>query len=360
MTVARMLRVGVVGVGWAGQQHLAAYARIPGVEIHSLAGMETERVAELAKQYGIENTFARWEDMLEAGGLDAVSVAVPTFLHAPIAIAALERGLHVLTEKPIAGGGAEAQQMVAASQAASRVLQVVFNHRERGDISELRRILDRGELGTPYAAKAGWLRRSGIPGDGSWFTNKQRAGGGPLIDLGVHVLDYALYLLGEPEVLTVSASTYAELGSNGRGGSSPGSIGEKFEVEDLAMVFMRLAGGGTLMLETSWAAYRANNDEFWMTMYGTEGGADLHVVDYAEPGDLHIFRDADGVAADYRAQPGPNGGHDVVVSHFVDAVLAGPTEWSKHDGSLGLVRARIIDACYRSAAEGHEVALAAQ
>jgi predicted dehydrogenase len=226
MTAARPLRVGVVGVGWAGQQHLAAYARISGVELHSLAGMETERVAELAEQYGIENTFARWEDMLEAGELDAVSVAVPTFLHAPIAIAALERGLHVLTEKPIAGGGAEAQQMVEAAQSASRVLQVVFNHRERGDIAELRRILDRGELGTPYAAKAGWLRRSGIPGDGSWFTNKQRAGGGPLIDLGVHVLDYALYMLGEPAVLTVSASTYAELGSHGRGGSAPGSIGE--------------------------------------------------------------------------------------------------------------------------------------
>jgi predicted dehydrogenase len=235
---------------------------------------------------------------------------------------------------------------------------VVFNHRERGDIAELRRILDRGELGTPYAAKAGWLRRSGIPGDGSWFTNKQRAGGGPLIDLGVHVLDYALYLLGEPAVLTVSASTYAELGSHGRGGSTPGSIGEKFEVEDLAMVFMRLAGGGTLMLETSWAAYRANNDEFWMTMYGTEGGADLRVVDYAEPGDLHIFRDTDGVAADYRAKPGPNGGHDVVVQRFVDAVQAGPAEWSKHDGALGRDRARIIDACYRSAAEGREVVLA--
>jgi predicted dehydrogenase len=351
------LRVGVVGVGWAGQQHLAAFAEIEGVTIQSLAGMETERVAELAERYGISATFSRWEDMLEAGDLDAVSIAVPTYLHAPIAVAALERGLHVLTEKPIAGTEANAAGMVEAARASGRVLQVVFNHRERGDIAELHSILGRGELGVPYAAKAGWLRRSGIPGDGSWFTNRERAGGGPLIDLGVHVLDYALYLLGEPKVLTVTASTYAELGSRGRGGRTADSIGATFEVEDLAMAFMRFEGGGTLVLETSWAAYRSDNDEFWMTLYGTEGGAELRVVDYAEPGNLQIYRDADGVAADYAAEPGPNGGHAVVVARFVEAVQAGPDEWKKHDGTLGLTRARIIDACYRSAEEGREIVL---
>lgn len=351
------LRVGVVGVGWAGQQHLAAFARIDSVELVALAGMETVRVAELAERYGIRATHERWEDMLEAGDLDAVSIAVPTYLHAPIAIAALDRGIHVLTEKPIAGNTEQARAMVSAAQRAGRVLQVVFNHRERGDITELRRIIDRGELGTAYAAKAGWLRRKGIPGDGSWFTNRERAGGGPLIDLGVHVLDYALYLLGEPEVVSVTASTYAELGSRGRGGRTADSIGASFEVEDLALAFIRLAGGGTLVLETSWAAYRADNDEFWMTLYGTEGGAELRVVDYAEPGDLHIYRDLDGVPADYRAKPGANGGHDVVVRRFVDAVQAGPETWQLHDGTLGLRRAQVIDACYRSAAEQREVVL---
>lgn len=354
---AAKLRVGVVGVGWAGQQHLAGFARVADVELVALAGMETERVAELAQQYGIANTFARWEDMLAAGGLDAISVAVPTFLHAPIAIAALEHGLHVLTEKPIAGDVEQAQAMVTAAQNAGRVLQVVFNHRERGDIAELRRIIDLGELGTTYAAKAGWLRRAGIPGDGSWFTNRERAGGGPLIDLGVHVLDYALYLLGEPEVVAVSASTYAELGSRGRGGRTPDAIGTAFEVEDLALAFIRLAGGGTLILEASWAAYRADNDEFWMTMYGTDGGAELRVVDYAEPGELQIYRDVDGVSADYRAEPGASGGHDAVVARFVEAVKAGPDAWSQHDGTVGLRRAQVIDACYRSAAAGREVVL---
>lgn len=353
------LRVGVIGVGWAGQQHLAGFARLPGVELHAIAGMEAERVAELATKYGIRNRFERWEDMLDAGGLDAVSVAVPTYLHAPIAIAALERGLHVLTEKPVAANLRDAQAMVAAARAAGRMLQVVFNYRERGDISELRRIMTAGELGTPYAAKAGWLRRKGIPGDGTWFTNRERAGGGPLIDLGVHVLDYALELLGEPEVLTVSATAYAELGSRGRGGSSADAIGAAFEVEDLAMAFMRLAGGGTLTLETSWAAYRPDNDEMWLTIYGTDGGADLRVIDYADPGELNVYRDAEENSADYHVDPSAaNGGHSAVIRRFADAVAGGPGEWAKHDGSIGLTRARIIDACYRSAASGREVVLA--
>ncbi|MGN6125042.1 MAG: Gfo/Idh/MocA family protein, partial [Humibacter sp.] len=201
------LKVGVVGVGWAGQQHLKGFAALDDVQIVALAGMETERVAELKAEYDIPVTFERWEQMLDEVDLDAVSIATPTALHAPIAIAALERGIHVLTEKPIAAGIDDAKAMVDASRSAHRVLQVVFNHRLRGDIAELGRIIASGELGRAYVAKAGWLRRAGVPTSG-WFARRELSGGGPLLDLGVHVIDYALHLLGEPEVLTVSASTY--------------------------------------------------------------------------------------------------------------------------------------------------------
>ena len=207
----------MIGVGWAGQQHLAAYHSLPGVQIVALAGLEEPVRAQLAAQYAIAGSVADWEELLELEGLDAVSVAVPTFLHAPIAIAALERGLHVLSEKPIARTVAEAQSMVAAARKAERVLEVVFNHRQRGDIQELKRVIDAGRLGRPYYAKAWWLRRSGIPTLGSWFTRAELAGGGPLVDIGVHVLDYALFLLGSPRVTSVSASTYDLLGSSGFG-----------------------------------------------------------------------------------------------------------------------------------------------
>ena len=119
--------------------------------------------AALASRHGVERHVARWEELLEDDGLDVVSVAVPTFLHAPITVAALERGLHVLSEKPIARTPEEAATMVEAARGAGRVLDVAFNHRQRGDIQTLKRVIDAGRLGTPYYAKAWWLRRTGIP-----------------------------------------------------------------------------------------------------------------------------------------------------------------------------------------------------
>jgi predicted dehydrogenase len=354
------LRVGVVGVGWAGQQHIAAYHRLPGVEVAAIAGLEAPARAKLAKQYGIERHVDRWEDLLDGGDLDAVSIAVPTFLHAPIAIAALERGMHVLCEKPVALSGAEADAMVAAARKAGRVLDVAFNHRRRGDIQTLKGVVEAGELGQPYYAKAWWLRRTGIPTLGSWFTRAELAGGGPLVDIGVHVLDYALFLLGHPAVVAVSASTYDHLGRAGFGSNeasakSGASGPPTFDVEDLATVFMRLEDGGTLLVEASWAAHRRDGDEFGITLYGTEGGAELIVDDYAPVGDLRVFADDDGAAV-VRDLNAPRGrGHKAVVEDFVETLRSG--RWSEHDGAGAARLAHVVDACYRSAAERREVRL---
>ena len=199
-----------------------------------------------------------WKDLVADGGFDVVSVAVPTFLHAPIAVGALDAGIHVLSEKPIARNGVEAQTMVDAAHAAGRVLEVAFNHRRRGDIEALKSAIDAGQIGRPYFAKAAWLRRQGIPGLGSWFTNREMAGGGPLIDIGVHVLDYALDLFGEPQVLAVSACTHSELGPRGRGGNgsyTAAAENNSFEVEDLASLpSCAWRAAASLLIETSWAS----------------------------------------------------------------------------------------------------------
>ncbi|MDQ0662666.1 putative dehydrogenase [Arthrobacter ulcerisalmonis] len=359
---ATELRVGVVGIGWAGQQHLKAYSELEGVRIVSLAGMEQDLRDSLQAEYSIPNAFADWHDMLDHGGLDAVSVAVPTFLHAPIAISALERGLHVLSEKPIARNAVEGQAMVDAARKAGRVLDVAFNHRRRGDIQALKGIIDQGGLGRPYYAKASWLRRSGIPTLGSWFTNPELAGGGPLADIGVHALDYALHLLGEPKVLAVSAAIHSELGPQGRGGGSQYSAlasTHAFEVEDFASAFLRLEGGGTLLIEASWATYRETDDLLDFTIYGTDGGAELKVQGAPFPpvGQLRVFTDKDGESADYVPPVVPGRAHDAVVEDFVTAVRGGEAVWGEHDGSLALYRAQIIDACYQSAREQREVRL---
>ncbi|HEX5900257.1 MAG TPA: Gfo/Idh/MocA family oxidoreductase [Solirubrobacteraceae bacterium] len=354
------LRVGIIGLGWAGQQHIAAYDAHAGTKLVGIAGLEEPIRAKLAAQYAIEHDVAAWEDLLELGDLDAVSVAVPTFLHAPIAIAALQRGLHVLSEKPIALNAPEADAMVQAARTADRVLAVAFNHRQRGDIQKLKEAVDAGRLGRPYYAKAWWLRRTGIPTLGSWFTRAELAGGGPLVDIGVHVLDYSLFLLGNPEVVAVSASTYDLLATAGFGSDATliktGTTGTPtFDVEDLATVFMRLADGGTLLVEASWAAHRRDGDEFGITLYGTDGGAELIVDDYAPKGSLRIFTDDGGAAVATRVPVQPGRGHTAVVEQFVEKIRSG--DWRGHDGSGAAALARIVDACYRSAAERREVRL---
>ena len=345
----------MVGIGWAGQQHIKAYAALEGVELVGIAGLEDEPRRALASEYGAAHDVARWEDLLDLD-LDVVSVAVPTFLHAPITIAALESGLHVLSEKPIALNGEQAATMVDAARKAGRVLDVAFNHRRRGDIKRLKEVIEAGRLGRTYYAKAWWLRRTGIPTLGSWFTQAKLAGGGPLVDIGVHVLDYALFLLGDPAVRSVSASTYDLLGRNGFGASekSSKSGGDgAFDVEDLATVFMRLEDGGTLLLEASWAAHRADGDQFGATLYGTEGGAEWIVDDYAPVGSLKLFTDEDGTAKVQRLRPGVGGKHDAVVRDFVATVRSG--DWEGHDGSGAARLARIVDACYASASARREV-----
>ena len=356
------LRVGVVGLGWAGQQHLAAYQAIDGVEVLGLAGKETDVLQQLGTKHGVPHLLSDWQDLVALPGLDAVSVAVPTFLHAPIAVAALDRGLHVLSEKPIARNAGEGRQMVDAAVRAGRVLDVAFNHRRRGDIRALKDIISAGEIGRPYHAKASWLRRSGIPGLGSWFTSRELAGGGPLADIGVHVLDYALYLLGEPKVTAVSASVHAELGPRGLGGSgrpAADSARSAFEVEDFASAFLRLEGGGTLVVEAGWAAYRSPDDLIDFSVYGTDGGAELKINGATETpvGTLTVYAESDGVNTDREVSAEPGRAHQHVVEDFVDVVRGDPAQWSRHDGSLALTRAEIIDAAYLSAQENREITL---
>ncbi|WP_141692903.1 Gfo/Idh/MocA family protein [Leifsonia xyli] len=335
-----------------------AYAALPGAKLVAIAGMEDGPRAELGDKYGIARRYSDWRELVADGNLDVVSVAVPTFLHAPIAIGALDAGIHVLSEKPIARTATEAQGMVDAAHRSGRVLEVAFNHRRRGDIEALKAAIDDGRIGRPYHARASWLRRSGIPALGSWFTNREMAGGGPLIDIGVHVLDYALYLFGEPRVTAVSAVTHSELGVRGRGGSASDrrNVGSAYEVEDLASLLLRLEGGGSIIVETSWAAYRPAGDEFGITLYGTEGGADLRVKDYAPTGELTLFSGEGEESEDVSITADAGRGHLAVVETFLEHV-ADRANWSQWDGSLALERARVIDAAYESARLSTEVRL---
>ncbi len=354
----RPLRAGVIGLG-AGQAHMTGYVKADGVDLVAIAGKEKDRLAYAAERFDVPHTFEDWEDLVAREDIDLVSIATPNALHAPIAIAALRAGKHVLCEKPLSIDAGSAQQMVDAAVDAGRILQTAFNFRRRGDVRTLREHLDTGALGRIYHTKSTWLRRSGIPGLGSWFTSKELAGGGPLIDLGVHVLDLALYLLDEPRIVSVTAATYAELGTRGRGGSGSSftrfGTGLAYEVEDLATAFLRFEDGGSLRLEAGWAAYSKTSDDIEIQLMGSDGGAHILIEDYIDENTLRIFSDVGSQpAVTYPVTP-PSLGHSGVVADFVSAVREG--NWAAHVGLDGLRRAQVIDACYASAREGREIRL---
>lgn len=351
------LRAGVIGLGWAGQQHLAAYAADPSVDLVAIAAMEEDLLEEFGAQHDVPGRYPDYRQMLAEAELDVVSIATPTFLHAPMAIAALEAGVNVLCEKPMAQTGEVAQGMVEAARRSGKVLDVAFNHRQRGDVAALKRTVDSGVLGEIYYAKAGWLRRAGIPGLGTWFTKANSSGGGAMMDIGVHMLDMALHLMGEPAVTAASASTHAEFGPRGRGGTgfsiSPVESGTPFEVEDLASAFLRVDGGATLLLESSWAQY-VPHDQCYVTLYGSEGGAHIAWGGPAEePPTISVWTDVEGMPALITPPVGPDGRHAAVVARFLTTVREEGPEGN--DGRVALSRARILDACYASARAGTEV-----
>jgi predicted dehydrogenase len=353
------LRVGVIGAG-VGALHLQGYARNPAVEIGAIAGLDDERVRRAAAEYNVATTYRHYQELLADPSIAAVSVCLPNFLHAPVTIAALEAGKHVLVEKPLARNTDEGRAMLAAAEAHGKVLMIAFNRRFREDVLWLKRQIAAGALGEIYYAKAFWMRRAGIPRLGSWFVSKEQAGGGPLVDLGVHVLDMALFMLGEPAVHSVSAATYAAFGPRGlkgwEGRRDFGDAGLAYEVEDLATAFLRLSGGTTLHLEASWATHSSAQDDFGVTFYGTEGGAELFVRNYATTNTLRLFTDMDGVPTNLDVQVQGSEGRTGIIDRFVDAILGrGPADPSAREG---FARTAVLEACYASAAAGRELTLA--
>jgi predicted dehydrogenase len=357
MVEKEQLRVGVIGCG-AGIFHLEGYQEEPRAKVVALAGLDTDRCESLAAKFDVPRIYRDYQDLLAQDDIDAVSVAVPNILHLPVALAAFEAGKHVLIEKPLARNAQEGVKMVEAAKAHDKLLGISFQRRTRHDVRLLREAVENGEFGRIYYSKAWWMRRSGIPGLGSWFTSKEAAGGGPLIDLGVHVLDMLLYILGNPKVTTVTANTYAEIGPTGRGGwvgrrQSEMAKEQKYEVEDLATAFLRFEDGGTMLLEASWAAFTEMGDDFGVQLYGSEKGARIFSKNYALTDTLDIYQGFGDTTMDAKPRLVAREGHSQIINGFVDAILNG-TPLSP-DGQEGLDRVRLIDAIYRSAELGREI-----
>jgi predicted dehydrogenase len=344
--------VGIVGPGGIARAHARACAAVPGVRVKAVAGGRPGRAQAFSEQYGVTDVYDDYAAMLQDPALDAVIICTPNALHAPMTIAALEAGKHVLVEKPLADTGAAAAAVAEAQRATGKTVAVALNNRFRQDVRAARQYA-REQCGEIYYARCGWFRRRGIPGIGSHFTRRELSGGGPLVDIGVHMLDLCLDFMGYPEPVSVVGATYAKFGPFGRGEmpNRPGE-GTAYDVEDLASAHIRFANGATVVLEVSWALETEDRD--WVEVMGTRGGVRL------AGGKVQVFSEQFGRPVDsfplLPQMPGEQMRTDLM-AHFVHCCRTGeePVAGVRH----GLLLNRIFDAIYTSGAEdGRQVAVA--
>lgn len=349
------LKVGIIGTGSLANFHIEAYRSIPGVEITALCDNNILRARQSAEVFGIEETYDDYKKMLASSNIDAVSVITWNNTHAPITIAALEAGKHVLCEKPPALNCDEAKKVEEAARKSGKLVMFGFVRRFAQNTILLKEFIEKGDLGELYYIKTGFLRRCGNPG--GWFAVKDISGGGPLIDLGVHVIDLAIYLMGRPKPVSVFGSTYNRIGnrSNIRGISCyrAADFGStENEVEDLAHAVVKFDNGASLFVETSWAL-NTKSDTFYMDIFGDKGGAQL------EP-NLEIFSERNNYLLDIKPLLN-NYSFDFKeafgneIRHFVDCLLNNTQ--CICPAADGVTVMKIIDAIYESSRTGELVKL---
>jgi predicted dehydrogenase len=352
------LRAGIIGLG-VGQSHAKGYLSSPDTELVAVCDANETRLNEWADLWKIEKRYTDYTQMLDDANLDIVSVCLPNALHAAASIAALDRGVHVVCEKPMAQTVTEAEQMVEAAARNGRRLMVAYNYRYRPDSQWMYRMVQSGKLGTIYHVSASWRRETGIPGWG-WFGSKQMSGGGALIDLGVHVLDLGLWMMGFPKVKTVSGDTRMFFGPKSlkTWGRRPGQTFEGgFDVEDGGVGFIRLANGANMVLNVTWAEHvQPQEDAIRVEIQGTEGTAVLHIRNYKNDDTLRFYTEIEGepVTVIPSIRFGAPQNHEGLIHDLASSLRQG-TEPATN-GSQGSTAVHILEALYQSAANGREVA----
>ncbi len=350
VSFGKTLRIGMVGAGNIANVHLNAYAKIPDAKIVSICDIDEDRLNITADKFQIEKRYTSIEEMIANEQLDAVDVCVWNVNHAKCSIYALEHGLNVLCEKPMALNAKEAEAMKEAAEKSGKLLMIGFVLRF-SDETEL--MLDyKEEIGEIYYAKATYLRRHGAPG--GWFCDKSRSGGGPVLDLGVHVIDQTRKLMGSPKPVSVYACTQNKIGFRPELKNEIGwkPLPSKFDngvadVEDFGTALIRYDNGAVVHLETSYSLNGESLTE--KALYGTKGGivlSDNGIKIYTTIHDR--LADISPIMSSTR-----NDFFKDEMLHFVDCCLNGTKCVATPDDGIWVMK--ILDAIYESARTGHEV-----
>ncbi|MGC9455539.1 MAG: Gfo/Idh/MocA family protein, partial [Phycisphaerae bacterium] len=345
------LKLAVIGLGM-GRGHLTGYQDYERSEVVAVCDKDSQRLKERGEAAGVpaERCYSDYKKLLRDAkklGLDAVSVALPNALHAPVTVAAAKAGLHVLCEKPMAMNAREARRMIRAARDARKKLMINFSFRFTDQSQALKRLVDSGAVGDVYYGRTVWHRRRGLPGFGGWFGQKDLSGGGPIIDLGVHRLDLALWLMGNPQPVTVSASTYGAIGPQ-----LAKKQRKKFDVEDLGCALVRFDNDATLIVEASWAGFSEKKEDMVTQLWGTTGGIIQRNLGEGYTFEALAYSEQGGALWESRLQQ-PLEKSTSPYRAFVDAVLDGTP--LPAPAEHGLQVQLILDAIYKSAQRGREV-----
>jgi predicted dehydrogenase len=347
------LKVGVIGAGSISEVHLNAYKNNREVELYAICDLNETRAKLRAEQYGASKVFTDYNQLLADPEINAVSICTWNNTHAEISIAALQAGKNVLCEKPLCQTVEQAHEVEDAVRRSGRTFQVGFVRRYSSSSKIVSQFIDSGEMGQIYYAKASCLRRLGNPG--GWFSDKERSGGGPLIDLGVHVIDICWYLMGRPKVVSVSGNTYNQLGnrSNVKNLSfykAADYDAEHNTVEDLANALIRFENGASLMVDVSFTLH-AKKDELSVKLYGDKGGVEIEpeltLVTEKHNTILNVSPQVDHRSFDFSEA------FQSEIDHFIDSCLGRKETLSPVEDGVELMK--ILGAIYESAKTGKEV-----
>ncbi len=348
----KKLRIGFVGAGSIMRVHAETIRTRNDAEVVAVADVSEPSLDVSCAKFGITQRFNDYNEMLNKCDLDVVFVCSPPIIHAEATMTSLRAGCHVLCEKPPAMNATEAAAMASLAEQSELRLFYGLQRRFQANAQATRKYLEQGRFGEVYHASSHWFRRRGIPGLGSWFTNKSVAGAGALYDIGVHMFDLTHYLMGQPTPVSVSAASHSRFVSHPETYTYTGMWGTRVtggtcDVEDIGMFLVRFANGATLVCQASWAANTKESIE--LRIMGDKGGA---MLDGGK--ELTILGEDNGFIADIHPMLKNDAARADMLTHFFDAIH-NPEKPLITGGRDGVVLQAMLDAVIESAEKKREV-----
>ena len=351
------IKVAVIGCGTiANGAHIPSYMKCENVEIKYFCDIILEKAKKAAEKYGSGIAIEDYHEILNDPEVTAVSVCTPNKMHTPISIDFLRAGKHVLCEKPAARTYAETYEMKKAQNETGKTLNIGVVNRFNTAVNEIKKIIDAGELGEVYHVYVSFRAHRSIPGLGGAFTTKDIAGGGVLIDWGVHYLDIVMFCTGDPKPLTVSGKAFCKLGVDmpnyvykGMWAEDTKDLNGTYDVDDFVTGFVRTSGP-TITLNGAWAQNIGIGESF-IDFIGTKGGIRLQYG-----GDFEVFTTLNGELHQYKPEFTPVDMFHNELSSFIRCIQTGEKLPSHIDTVI--VTAQMMQAIYDSSESGKEISLA--